>query len=36
MSDKTTIRVAKSTRNKLALLGDKGESFDEILVRILK
>jgi len=35
MGNHTTIRVLKTTRDKLASLGDKGESFDEILRGLL-
>jgi hypothetical protein len=32
----TTIKVSKETRDKLAELGNKGETFDEILQKLLK
>jgi hypothetical protein len=33
--DKTTMKVEKSTRDRLADLGKKGESFDTIINRVL-
>jgi len=34
--DYTTISLSKETRNKLALLGAKDDSFEDILKRLLK
>jgi hypothetical protein len=35
MENLTTIPLRKQTRDKLALLGNKHETYDDILVRIL-
>lgn len=34
--DATTIQLSKETRNKLKELGKKGETYDEIVRRLLK
>jgi hypothetical protein len=35
MSEKTTIEVEKSTREALKLLGRKGETYDQIIMRLI-
>ena len=35
MSGKTNIQVSRSTRNRLAELGKKDDSYDDIIVRLL-
>jgi predicted nucleic acid-binding protein len=35
MAEETTIRVKKSTRELLRRLGEKGQSYDDIIQRIL-
>ena len=35
-SDKTTILLKKTTRNLLASLGSKDQSFDEIVLNLIK
>jgi len=35
MSDKTTIQVAKTTKELLIKLGKKGETYDDIILRII-
>ena len=35
MSEWTTIRILKTTRDALAPLGVKGETYDEIILRLL-
>jgi hypothetical protein len=35
MSEKTTIEVEKSTREALKLLGIKGETYDQIILRLI-
>ena len=34
--DITTLRVSKSTRDKLAEFGKKNETYDDIVLRLLK
>jgi len=36
MEKKTTIRVSQSTHDKLASLGRKGETFEEIILRLIE
>jgi predicted CopG family antitoxin len=35
MTDITTIQINKSTRDKLKELGTKGESYDDIILRLI-
>lgn len=35
MSEKTTIEVEKSTREALKLLGRKGETYNQIILRLI-
>ena len=35
MTSETTIGIQKDTKRRLARLGNKGETFDQILIRIL-
>ena len=35
MSGKTNIQVSRSTRNRLAELGKKDDSYDDIIIRLL-
>jgi hypothetical protein len=35
MNGKTNIQVSRSTRNRLADLGKKDDSYDDIIVRLL-
>ena len=35
MTGKTNIQVSRSTRNRLADLGKKDDSYDDIIVRLL-
>jgi predicted CopG family antitoxin len=35
-SDLTTIQISKETREKLAEMGKKGDTYDEIIQRLLK
>ena len=34
-SDRTTIQLSRSTRDKLADLGRKGDSFEDILLKLI-
>ena len=36
MDDKTSIAVSKVIRNKLALLGNKDSTFDDIIQQLIK
>jgi hypothetical protein len=35
MSEKTTVEVEKSTREALKLLGKKGETYNQIILRLI-
>ncbi len=35
-SDLTTIQISKVTRDELRLLGRKGETYDQLLVRLIE
>jgi len=34
--DRTTIQIAKETRDKLAEMGKKGETYDEIINKLIQ
>jgi hypothetical protein len=36
MSEKTTIEVEKSTREKLKRIGKKGETYNQIILRLIE
>lgn len=35
MSQQTTLKVSKETRNALAAIGNKDDTFDEIIMRLI-
>jgi hypothetical protein len=35
MTDQTMIRIAKATRDKLNRLGERGETYDDIINRVV-
>jgi len=36
MSEQTTIRISKGTRNELAKLGSKSETYDAIILKLIR